>query len=98
MASVVVRDARPVLTLGGVYGRPLVTPAQLARAARDGQVRYAVVGHVKCIAGVGAGCPPAVGWVRTHGIDVSRAAGLPRRGMLYRLPVRSGHPATKITR
>jgi hypothetical protein len=86
-ASLIVRDARPVLTLAGVGGRPLLTPGQLARQARTGQVRYALIGHVKCTpAGVGPGCAPVVRWVRSHGTDVSRAAGLPHRGMLYRLP------------
>jgi 4-amino-4-deoxy-L-arabinose transferase-like glycosyltransferase len=84
-ASLVVRDARPVLTLAGVYGRPLLTPHQLVQRVRAGQVRYAQIGHVTCVAGIGVRCAPVVRWVQAHGIDVSHAAGLPHKGMLYRL-------------
>jgi hypothetical protein len=75
-----------VLTLAGVKGRPLLTPAQLAHGIRAGEVRYALIGHVKCAAGVGPGCAPVVRWVQAHGTDVSHAAGLLHKGMLYRLP------------
>jgi 4-amino-4-deoxy-L-arabinose transferase-like glycosyltransferase len=85
-ASLIVRDARPVLVLAGVYGRPLLTPAQLAQRARAGQVHYVLLGKLKCVHGKGNGCSPVVQWARRHGTDVSRAAGLPYRHMLYRLP------------
>jgi hypothetical protein len=84
-AALVVRDARPVLVLAGVYGRPLLTPHQLVRRVAAGQVHYAQIGHVTCVAGIGVGCAPVVQWVRAHGTDVSLAAGLPHKGILYRL-------------
>ena len=86
VAALIVHDARPVLTLTGPDGRPLLTSAELARAARSGEVRYALIGRATCAAGTGAGCAPVVRWARAHGTDVSRAAGLPHRGLLYRLP------------
>jgi len=85
--SLILRDTRPVLTLAGDAGRPLLTPGQLAHRSRSGQVRYALIGRVKCNRlGHGSGCAPVVQWARAHGTDVSRAAGLPHRGILYRLP------------
>jgi 4-amino-4-deoxy-L-arabinose transferase-like glycosyltransferase len=85
--ALVIHDARPVLTLTNVGGRPLLTPDQLAHDSRSGQVRYVMIGPLRCKPnGAGGGCTPVVRWARTHGTDVSRAAGLPHRGMLYRLP------------
>jgi 4-amino-4-deoxy-L-arabinose transferase-like glycosyltransferase len=84
-AALVIKDARPVLTLTSVGPRELVTPAELAHAGRSGQVRYALLGG-RCAPGRRGACLPVVRWVRSHGRDVSRAAGLPRRGLLYRLP------------
>ena len=86
-ASLVIRDARPVLTLAGAAGRPLVTPRQLVRMSARGRVHYALIGATTCTrAGTGTGCTPVVQWVRAHGSDVSRAAGLPHGGILFRLP------------
>jgi 4-amino-4-deoxy-L-arabinose transferase-like glycosyltransferase len=97
-ASLILRDARPVLTLAGDAGRPLVTPGELAELSRTGQVRYALIGPVTCNSeGQGSGCAAVVQWVRSHGTDVSRAAGLPRRGTLYRLPKRDTGVAARAT-
>jgi hypothetical protein len=85
-ASLIIRDARPVLTLTGPGGRQLVSRPQLARRVRAGQVRYALIGHVKCTPqGRGAGCAPVVRWIRAHAADVSIAAGMAHRGIVYRL-------------
>jgi hypothetical protein len=85
-ASLIIRDARPVLTLTGPGGRQLVTRRQLVRRARAGQVRYALIGSVKCTRkGKGAGCARVVRWIRANATDVSKAAGMPHRGILYRL-------------
>jgi 4-amino-4-deoxy-L-arabinose transferase-like glycosyltransferase len=83
--ALIVRDARPVLTLVGPGGRPLISTHELARYVLSGQVRYALIGRVRCVRGAGAGCAPAVRWVLAHGTDVSRRAGLPHRHTLYRL-------------
>ena len=94
-ASVIIRDVRPVLTLASVGGRPLVSPAQLAAASAAGDVRFALIGGTHCTPdGKGAGCAPVMRWVRANGTDVSRAAGLPRRGILYRLPGAGAAAAT----
>ena len=83
----VVQDARPVLILTSLYGRPLVSVPKLAAAVRSGQVRYALAG-ANCTPGSGdrlAGCSAQAQWLRAHGTDVSRAAGQPNRGLVYRL-------------
>jgi 4-amino-4-deoxy-L-arabinose transferase-like glycosyltransferase len=83
----IAHDGRPVLILSDGQGHQLVTPAQLAAAVTAGQVRYALIGD-GCTAASGnarTGCLPVVRWARAHGVDVSRAAGQPRRGALYAL-------------
>jgi 4-amino-4-deoxy-L-arabinose transferase-like glycosyltransferase len=87
-AQLIARDARPVLVLANVDGRPLVTPRALAADAAAGQVRYALVGSSCVRPGTGA-CTPVARWIRGHGVDVSAAAGQPRRGLVYRLPART---------
>jgi hypothetical protein len=85
-AALIVKDARPVMVLTGPGGRPLVTPRQLIRRVHAGRVRYALIGPVHCTRrGGGSGCAPVVRWIRAHGTDVTHAAGLPQRGLIYRL-------------
>jgi len=91
----IAHDGRPVLILSDGEGNQLVSPARLAAAVRAGRVRYALIGD-GCSAGSGnqrTGCLPVVRWVRAHGVDVSRAAGQPRRGTLYALTARGRAPA-----
>lgn len=76
-APLIVRDGRPVLMLASIAARPLVSPEQLAVLARRGDVRYALMTR-------GRSTVPAVNWVRRHGVDVSREAGVPA-GLLYRI-------------
>ncbi|HEX5147017.1 MAG TPA: glycosyltransferase family 39 protein [Conexibacter sp.] len=85
--ALIARDAQPVLVLTTAYGRPLVSPHQLATAVRTGRVRYVLVGGARCVRGRPqdrTGCAPVVEWARAHAHDVSRAAGV-RRGLLWRL-------------
>ena len=83
--ALIVKDGRPVLTLTNVGGRPLLTPAGLARAARAGTVHYVLIGRPSCMRQGIATCAPVIRWARSHGTDVSLAARLPHRGILYRL-------------
>jgi hypothetical protein len=75
-APLIIRDARPVLMLTSLYGRPLLDGARLRRLVAGGQVRYALL--------AAAGHSDAVRWARAHARDVSAAARQPR-GTLYRL-------------
>jgi 4-amino-4-deoxy-L-arabinose transferase-like glycosyltransferase len=89
-AQLIARDGRPVLILSDGNGRQLVTPARLAAAVAAGRVRFAWIGDA-CTAGSGnarTGCLPVMRWARSHGTDVSRAAGQPHRGALYELSLR----------
>jgi 4-amino-4-deoxy-L-arabinose transferase-like glycosyltransferase len=85
------RDAQPVLILTTAYGRPLLTPHQLAAAVRAHRVRYVLTGGAPCVRGMPrerTGCAPVVLWAKAHGRDVSRDAGV-RRGLLLRLQPRA---------
>lgn len=86
-AALIAHDGRPVLLLDGANGRPLVPVGALARAVARGEVRYALVGSDCSLAAADprAGCSPAARWIRATGTDVSRAAGQPQPGLLYRL-------------
>jgi 4-amino-4-deoxy-L-arabinose transferase-like glycosyltransferase len=80
-APLIIRDARPVLMLTSLYGRPLLGAARLQQLVATGQVRYALLGPASCSS---RGCAPSVRWARAHSRDVSVAAGqLP--GTVYRL-------------
>jgi 4-amino-4-deoxy-L-arabinose transferase-like glycosyltransferase len=78
-APLITHDARPVLMLTSLYGRPLLGAARLQQLVATGQVRYALLGSGSCTA---KGCAEAVRWARAHGHDVSAAAGQPKRTLL----------------
>jgi 4-amino-4-deoxy-L-arabinose transferase-like glycosyltransferase len=88
MGELVVRDARPILVLTTLNGKVFTSAARLRALAAAGRVRYAFLDTL-----CGAHSPPSdadctapARWAQTHGVDVSRQAGLPRTGMLWRLP------------
>jgi hypothetical protein len=80
-APLIVHDARPVLMLTSLYGRPLLGAAGLRQLVATGQVRYVLLGNAPCAP---AGCAPVIRWARTHARDVSATAGQPR-GTVFRL-------------
>jgi 4-amino-4-deoxy-L-arabinose transferase-like glycosyltransferase len=88
IGSLIVQDARPVLVLTSYGGRVFTTIAHLQQLIAEGQVRYAFLnsfcGHVATYNN--PACSAPVKWVREHGTDVSREAGLDKGGLLYRLP------------
>jgi 4-amino-4-deoxy-L-arabinose transferase-like glycosyltransferase len=88
VASLIVQDQRPVLMLTTYNGLPFTSVAHLKALIARGEVRYAFLNST---CGPNAitttpGCAPAALWVRAHGTDVSRQAGLRTRGALWRLP------------
>jgi 4-amino-4-deoxy-L-arabinose transferase-like glycosyltransferase len=88
VASLIVQDQRPVLMLTTYNGLAFTSVAQLKALIARGEVRYAFLdSHCPPRAPMTyAGCAPAALWIRTHATDVSRAAGLRTRGLLWRLP------------
>jgi 4-amino-4-deoxy-L-arabinose transferase-like glycosyltransferase len=87
IGSLIVRDVRPVLILTTYNGRVFTGVPRLKRLIADGAVRYAVLGPA-CphhpVRG-DAACAAPSRWVRAHGLDVSRRAGLGRAGVLWLL-------------
>lgn len=91
--ELVARDGQPVLVLTSFNGRPLVSVSRLARLVAAADVRYIMLGgtcatHVKTL----AVCSPAALWVRSHGTDISRAAGV-YRGLLWQVGPQGGSTA-----
>jgi len=94
IASLIVQDQRPVVMLTTYNGLPLTSVARLESLIAHGEVRYAFIDSI-CRPGAPkttAGCAPAARWVREHGKDVSRQAGLNVSGILWRLP---SHPSAR---
>jgi hypothetical protein len=90
VGALIVKDVRPVLILTTYNARTLTTVPQLQRLIAAGAVRYALLNTVcgRHTAATDAGCSAPARWVRAHGVDVSRQAGLGDRAILWRLPSR----------
>jgi 4-amino-4-deoxy-L-arabinose transferase-like glycosyltransferase len=87
VASLIVQDQRPVLMLTTYNGIPFTTVPRLKALIARGEVRYAFLDSActRTSPKTTAGCAPAALWIRTHGTDISRQAGL-HGGVLWRLP------------
>jgi hypothetical protein len=88
IGSLIVQDARPVLVLTSYGSRVFTSVPKLQRLIAEGQVRYAFL-NASCGrhgSALNPGCSAPAKWVRAHGTDVSAEAGLPRTGLLWRLP------------
>jgi 4-amino-4-deoxy-L-arabinose transferase-like glycosyltransferase len=97
MGELVERDARPILVLTTLDGRVFTTVARLRALVAAGRVRYAFLDE-NCGShppprspATDPDCSAPARWVREHGTDVSRQAGLPRAGMLWRLAAPVSH-------
>jgi len=89
-SALIVKDGLPVLMLTTYEGRPLTGVPELRQALARGEVRYALLTTfcTPYARATDAACTPAARWIRAHGTDVSRQAGLERAGLLWRLPAR----------
>jgi 4-amino-4-deoxy-L-arabinose transferase-like glycosyltransferase len=88
IGSLIVQDARPILILTTYDARVFTSVAKLRRLIAAGEVRYAFL-NTFCTPQAPArnpACSAPVKWVRAHGTDVSRLAGLSRGGLLWQLP------------
>ena len=92
IGSLIVKDARPVVVLTTYGARVFTTVPSLERLIARGEVKYAFLnsncGHQA--ATLNAACSAPAEWVRAHGTDVSRQAGLSRGKVLWLLPGATG--------
>jgi len=88
VGALIVKDLRPVVVLTTYNARTLTSVAQLQALIASGAVRYALLNTAcgKHTPRTDAACSPPALWVRAHGVDVSRQAGLGTRAVLWRLP------------
>ena len=87
VASLIIKDAQPVLVLTTFDGRTVVTVSQLAHEVATGRVRYALLSG-RCHPGqitYAAQCSKPGLWIRAHGTDVSFQAGQPQGSTLFLL-------------
>ena len=88
IGSLIVQDGRPILVLT-TYGARVFTPvARLKQLIAQGKVRYAFLNSSCSRHGgpLNPACSEPAKWVREHGTDVSREAGLRKGGILWLLP------------
>ncbi len=88
VGSLIVQDGRPVLVLTTYDARVFTSVSKLKRLIAAGRVHYAFL-NTFCAGeaqSVNPACSAPVRWVRAHGTDVSRKAGLSQGGLLYLLP------------
>jgi 4-amino-4-deoxy-L-arabinose transferase-like glycosyltransferase len=88
IGSLIVQDARPIVVLTSYNARVFTTVAKLQRLIAAGAVRYAFLNSTctRHSAALNPACSAPARWVRAHGRDVSRQAGLSRGGVLWLLP------------
>jgi hypothetical protein len=90
VASLIIKDAQPVLVLTTFNGRPVITVSQLAHEVATGRVRYGLLSG-RCHPGqlaYAAQCTKPGLWMRAHGTDVSFKAGQPQGSTLFELGTR----------
>ena len=94
IGSLIVQEARPVLILTTYDARVFTTLPELQRTIARGEVRYAFLNTFcgKHISPINAACSRPARWIRAHGTDISRQAGLGRGGVLWLLPEPSREP------
>jgi 4-amino-4-deoxy-L-arabinose transferase-like glycosyltransferase len=88
IGSLIVNDARPVLVLTTYGSRVFVPVPKLKQLIAEGKVKYAFL-NTQCShhgASLNPACSEPAQWIRAHGTDVSREAGLHEDGVLWRLP------------
>lgn len=87
IGSLIVQDARPIVVLTSYNARVFTSVGKLQRLIAEGKVRYAFLNSTcrRRGAALNPACAAPARWVRAHGTDVSRQAGL-ARGKLWLLP------------
>jgi hypothetical protein len=90
VASLIIHDRQPILSLTSYGAHELLPITRLAALVASGQLQFAVLngGCGSRASRQTAACSPGAAWVRSHGTDVSAVARLPHRHVLYRLGTR----------
>jgi len=90
VGALILHDRRAILSLSSYGAHELLPLPRLAALVAAGRLRFAVLdGGCNPRSGRATpACSPGAGWVRAHGVDVSIAAGLPHRHVLYLLRTR----------
>jgi 4-amino-4-deoxy-L-arabinose transferase-like glycosyltransferase len=90
VGSLILYDRRPILSLTSYDAHELLPIPRLKALVAGGELRFAVLdgGCDPRRASVSPACSPGAAWVRAHGTDVSRRAGLPHNHVLYQLRTR----------
>ncbi len=88
IGSLIVKDARPIVVLTSYDARVFTDVAKLKQLIARGEVRYAFLNSYcsRYDSAVDAACSEPARWIRAHGTDVSREAGLSRDKVLWLLP------------
>lgn len=90
VAALILYDRRPILSLTSYDNHELLPIGRLRALVASGRLRFAVLDG-GCNPASGAqtpACSAGADWVRRHGTDVSRRAGLPHSHVLYELGTR----------
>ncbi len=88
IGSLIVQDARPIVVLTSYAAREFTSTAKLKRLIARGEVRYAFL-NSPCphhLSPKNPACSAPAQWIRAHGTDVSRKAGLDHGKALWLLP------------
>ncbi len=88
IGGLIVQDARPIVILTSYGARVFTSITKLKDLIAAGEVRYAFL-NSPCphrLAAKNPACSPPAQWIREHGTDVSRRAGLPHGKVLWLLP------------
>jgi hypothetical protein len=87
VAALIVKDLQPILSLTSYNANELIPTPRLGQLVASGALRFAILdgGCGPGTSRLSPACSPGAAWVRAHGIDVSRRAGLPHSHVLYQL-------------
>ena len=88
IGGLIVQDARPIVILTSYGARVFTSVTKLKDLVAAGEVRYAFL-NSPCphhLAAKNPACSAPAQWIRAHGTDVSRRAGLPHGKILWLLP------------
>jgi hypothetical protein len=82
-AALIIRDARPVMIVSSVAKHQITSASTIRAAFQRGDVRYALMGGscARARSLTYKHCLPALRWIRAHGVDVTKAAGMQSSGL-----------------